>query len=318
MTISLPVTARVLLLALITSAGACAASDDPSVAETEQPATGPSVSSGASSNRSTTTVTVDLFSLRPPTAAADAAALARQITDAETTLRDAITTSEAFALAALTQQVAYRKLGTHPTWDHEVASALPVHLRGIVERNAAARREFRAMHTKLPTALPAWEIVEPAAPDELRASYEAAEREFGIAWQYLAAINLVETGFGRIRGTSTAGAQGPMQFMPATWDAYGGGGDINDTHDAIMGAGRYLAANNGATDIDQALYRYNHSNHYVRGVRLYADLMDEHPHAFLAYYRWGIWYLTERGEVYLPVGYAERAPIPVDEYLARR
>ena len=80
-------------------------------------------------------------------------------------------------------------------------------------------------------------------------AYRAAEAEFGIPWKYLAAINLVETGIGRIRGTSIAGAQGPMQFMPATWEAYGGGGDINDTHDAIRGAARYLAANNGANDI---------------------------------------------------------------------
>ena len=105
--------------------------------------------------------------------------------------------------------------------------------------------------------------------------------------------------------------------MPATWAAYGAGGDVNDVHDAIMGAARYLSANNGAADIDGALYRYNHSDNYVRGVRLYADLLVEHPGAYDAIYLWGIWYTTDQGDLYLPVGYAEAARVPVADYLAR-
>jgi len=108
-----------------------------------------------------------------------------------------------------------------------------------------------------------------------------------------------------------------MQFMPATWAAYGAGGDINDPRDAIMGAARYLAANNGAVDIDNALFRYNHSHRYVRGVKLYADLIAEHPRGFLGYYHWGVWYLTDQGDEYLPVGYEESAPVPIADYRAR-
>ncbi len=196
-------------------------------------------------------------------------------------------------------------------------AALPAELHGAAQGNAAARREFRGMHTKLSSNLPAWRIVEPTPADELLALYQEAEAAFGIPWRYLAAINLVETGTGRIRGTSSAGAQGPMQFMPATWAAYGAGGDINDPRDAIMGAARYLAANNGAVDIDNALFRYNHSNRYVRGVKLYADLIAEHPRGFLGYYHWGVWYLTDQGDEYLPVGYEEAAPVPVADYRAR-
>jgi len=66
-------------------------------------------------------------------------------------------------------------------------------------------------------------IVAPPPADELLGHYRAAGDEFGVDWTYLAAIHLVETRMGRIRGTSTAGAHGPMQFMPATWDAYGEG-----------------------------------------------------------------------------------------------
>jgi membrane-bound lytic murein transglycosylase B len=283
---------------------------------TTAPATTTSTSS-APSTTATTAAPVDLFALRPPAAATDPVALAAQITAAETTIRDPSVEGEALAGAALAQQVAYRQLGSHPDWDAAVLAAVPEGLRRAVDLNAAARREFRAMHTKLGTNVPAWHIVAPAPVDVLMASYEEAQATFGIAWPYLAAINLVETGIGRIRGTSTAGAQGPMQFMPATWAAYGAGGDINDTHDAILGAARYLAANNGAADIDHALYRYNHSQHYVNGVRLYAELIAEHPRAFLGFYHWGVWYVTDQGDIYLPVGYEESVPVPAAEYLAR-
>lgn len=293
----------------------------------ERPATTTTTASTTTTTAPTTTTTaaptttteapVDVHALRPPAAAGDPAGLAAQITTAEMTLRDPAAGREAVAAAALLQQVAYRQLGTHPEWDATVLASVPVGLHQAVTQNAAARREFRAMHRTLSSNLPAWRIVAPEPLEELLALYQEAEAAFGIPWKYLAAINLVETGTGRIRGTSSAGAQGPMQFMPATWEAYGAGGDINDTRDAIMGAARYLAANNGAVDIDNALYRYNHSNRYVRGVKHYADLIAEHPRGFHAYYHWGVWYLTDQGDVYLPVGYEEHAPVPVGEYLSR-
>jgi membrane-bound lytic murein transglycosylase B len=170
------------------------------------------------------------------------------------------------------------------------------------------------MHARPSQTLPAWRIVAPEPADELLAIYREAGDAFDIPWSVLAAINLVETGTGRIRGMSIAGAQGPMQFLPATWAAYGAGGDIEDTHDAIFGAARYLAANNGATDIDHALFRYNHSDRYVRGVKLYAEIIAEHPRAFLGLHQWGVWYASSAGDVYLPVGYEEAAPIPADDY----
>lgn len=316
---------RVAVAGTLLLAAACAARADGSPAALERATTTSSTTTTTAPPTTTTTAPattttaapVDLTALRPPAPAADPVGLARQIADAEQVLRDPASAEPAVAAAALAQQVAYRQLGTHPEWDAPVAAALPDGLRRVAELNAAARRQFRAMHRVLPTKMPAWQIVPPAPADVLMASYQEAEATFGIPWRYLAAINLVETATGRIRGTSVAGAQGPMQFMPATWAAYGGGGDINDPHDAIMGAARYLAANNGAADIGHALYRYNHSDQYVLGVRIYADLIAEHPRAFLAYYHWGVWYTTERGDVYLPVGYQEMAPVPVEEYLAR-
>jgi membrane-bound lytic murein transglycosylase B len=155
----------------------------------------------------------------------------------------------------------------------------------------------------------------PIASDELMGYYHAAEAESGVAWNYLAAINLVETRFGSIVGVSSAGAQGPMQFLPSTFAGYGHGGDINSPRDSIMAAGRYLAANGFTSDRDQAIYRYNHAHEYVQAVDDYAALIND-PAAFAAFYRWDVYYVTTAGDVLLPIGYAEGSPIPVGDYLA--
>jgi membrane-bound lytic murein transglycosylase B len=190
-------------------------------------------------------------------------------------------------------------------------------MHGAVRDNLAARREFRAMHLVLSDSLPAWRIVAPAPANQLLRYYKRGERAYGIGWEYLAAINLVETAMGRIRGTSTAGAQGPMQFLPTTWARWGRG-DINDPGDAIMAAARYLAHDGGARPggMDDALYRYNNSSHYVRGVSLLAGVMKRQPRAYYGYYNWDVYYLTTRGDVRLPVGYHRDRPLPVGRWLA--
>ena len=108
--------------------------------------------------------------------------------------------------------------------------------------------------------VPACLINPPAPADEFLGDYREAESASGVGWNYLAAINLIETHFGSIVAASTAGAQGPMQFLPSTFAAYGAGGDINSPHDSIMAAGRYLAANGFANDRDHANYHYNNAN----------------------------------------------------------
>lgn len=143
-----------------------------------------------------------------------------------------------------------------------------------------------------------------------------AEARFGVPWQVLAAVHLTETRFGRIRGTSTAGARGPMQFLPSTWEAYGLGGDIEDTRDAILGAANYLAANGAARgDLDNALYRYNPTPRYVNAVKAYVERMRADERAFLGYWGWQVFYVTVLGDVWLRVGYealAERPVTPAD------
>jgi murein DD-endopeptidase MepM/ murein hydrolase activator NlpD len=107
---------------------------------------------------------------------------------------------------------------------------------------------------------------------QLAALWRGAGSAYGIQWQVLAAINKVESNFGRNMGPSSAGAVGWMQFMPSTWlrwglDADGDGiADPWRATDAVYAAARYLAAAGGRTDIARAIYAYNHAQWYVDEV----------------------------------------------------
>lgn len=249
-----------------------------------------------------------------PRAALDPAGLADQIVAAERAIRDPATSDDVVAEMARLQQVAYRKLSYEPEWDDQVLALVPPDLAEVVRANVDARREFLGMHTVWPTEVPDWRIVEPEPADALLSYYREAETATGIPWTYLAAINLVETGMGRIRGLSSAGAQGPMQFMPATW-AEVGEGDVDDPHDAILAAARYLVRRGGPADMDRALWGYNNHDNYVRAVTHYADLMAADEMAFRGFYHWEIYFLSELGDLWLPGGYEVVERVPVADYL---
>jgi membrane-bound lytic murein transglycosylase B len=250
-----------------------------------------------------------------PKLSSDPAKLADDLVADEQALRDPAMSETALQAAARRQQAAYRAIGRHDEWDPITRSRIPPSLLEIYDRNVDARRQLGAMaHTK--DTVPPWRIVPPAPADELLGYYHDAEAATGVSWNYLAAINLIETRFGSIDGVSTAGAQGPMQFLPSTFGAYSDGGDIHSPRDSIMAAGRYLAANGFVNDRDRAIFRYNNAREYVRAVDDYAALLAADPTVFGSYYRWDVYYYTTAGDVLLPVGYASTAPIPVETYLA--
>jgi hypothetical protein len=243
-----------------------------------------------------------VFVAAAPTDPAQLDRLADQLAADETALRDPATPAADLAAIARRQQAAYRALSARPDVLPGVLARVPENLRPIVQANVDAGAELRAM-TRPKTDLPPWRILTPPPAEELERDYHQAEDATHVPWAYLAAVHLVETRMGRIRGTSTAGAQGPMQFLPSTWARWGGGGDINDPHDAIMAAGRYLAASGAPADLHKALYAYNHSEHYVRAVTLYAQQIEANPRAYLAYHAWQVYYITPRGDLWLEEGY---------------
>jgi cell wall-associated NlpC family hydrolase len=101
--------------------------------------------------------------------------------------------------------------------------------------------------------------------------YQQAGRSYGIPWTVLAAIGKVESDHGRNDGPSSAGALGPMQFLPSTWATYGEGGNIDNPADAIPAAARYLLANGAPSDLAAAIFAYNHSPDYVSTVLSWAS-----------------------------------------------
>lgn len=246
---------------------------------------------------------------------ADPAALAADLVAADEALRNPSAPEQVLAAAARRQQVAYRTLGAHPEWDAVARPQIPASLLDVYDRNIDARRALMAL-TDPKSSMPPWRVVPPVPANELIAAYRAAEAASGVPWNYLAAINFVETGFGRINGISDDAAAGPMQFLPSTFAAYGNGGDIHSPRDSIMAAGRLLAANGFATNPDKAIWGYNHSDYYVRAVKDYAAVIGGDPAGFAGYYRWDTYYRTTAGDLLLPIGYFSATRIPVEQYLA--
>ena len=120
----------------------------------------------------------------------------------------------------------------------------------------------------------------------LRSFYDEASRRYGVHWSYLAAINFIESNFGRVKDNSSANAQGPMQFLPSTWAEYGQGGNIHDSHDAILAAARYLVANGAPYNMRNAIWHYNNDYDYVDSVESFARAFRSNPGWLDRMYYW--------------------------------
>ncbi len=113
--------------------------------------------------------------------------------------------------------------------------------------------------------------------------YQAAGTQYGVRWEVLAAINEIETDYGRNLNVSYAGALGWMQFIPSSWRAYGvdankdGVKDPYNPVDAIFAAARYLDAAGYSQDPREAIFAYNHADWYVDSVLMRARLIAGVP-----------------------------------------
>jgi soluble lytic murein transglycosylase-like protein len=200
----------------------------------------------------------------------------------------------ALVLQAVTEQRIFGTLALHPALLRAALPMLPAGLRAEALANATAAAKLLSLVQPSSDAV-TFKTRAPLPADTLLADFRAAQARFGVPWQVLAAVNLVESRFGRVVSNSSAGAQGPMQFIPATWAAYGLGGDVHDPHDAIMGAANYLHASGAPADVATALFHYNPASTYVHAVLLYAHEMMRDPRTFYAYYNWQVFVLTPQG-----------------------
>jgi membrane-bound lytic murein transglycosylase B len=197
-------------------------------------------------------------------------------------------------LLALYHQRILRRMAADRALGDAAVSRLPPDVRGEARDTLFARRRLAAI-PRSPGRLPRVRVAAAAPAAQLRRFYAEAERRFRVQWSVLAAVNFVESAFGRIRSASEAGARGPMQFLPSTWRIYGMGGDIDDPRDAILAAANYLRRSGAPGNYDRALFAYNHSIHYVRAVRRLASRMRRDGRSFLVYYAWQVYVRTAGG-----------------------
>jgi len=183
--------------------------------------------------------------------------------------------------AALAEQRIELRLVRDPRLEHGVLAKLPARLARDVADDVAAKRDLARLSPKKPGPPVRLGPALPVA--RLRALYAEAQRRSGVAWQVLAAVNYVESDFGRLREPSASGAQGPMQFMPATWASYGRG-NVHDPHAAILAAARFLRAAGAPADERGALLRYNPSSLYVDAVERYAGRLRRDPASLFVFY----------------------------------
>jgi soluble lytic murein transglycosylase-like protein len=231
------------------------------------------------------------------------APVAKALTQTDAELRAAIVrwtpkTSPAprdLVLYALYEQRLYRLLARDAKLAAATLPSLAPQLRAATRDLLVAHRELFRLTPPLPARAPV--KVGPAAPAAtLLGYYREAQRRFHVPWDVLAAVNFVESKFGKLRNASASGAQGPMQFLPATWARYGLGGDVHDAHDAILGAANYLHASGAPRDVRRALHAYNPSRSYVDAVLRYARRMRVDRLMFYELYNWQVFLKTRHGE----------------------
>jgi hypothetical protein len=187
----------------------------------------------------------------------------------------------AVARPALREQQLELRLADEPGLAKVVLARLPARLARDVRDDVLARRELARLGR--PRPLSAFRVGRALPANRLRAIYLEAARRSGVPWNVLAAVNFVESDFGRVDDRNPAGGHGPMQFLPATWARYGRG-DVHDPRAAVLAAARLLRAAGAPARMRAALRRYNGSAAYADAVIRFAARIRREPSAFLALY----------------------------------
>jgi membrane-bound lytic murein transglycosylase B len=185
-----------------------------------------------------------------------------------------------FRVAVRAEQAVLYRLAADPALAAATIRLVPAGQAPALGHAVDALRALWA-HAGIPEGTPVRVRYEhrPAAPTgipELSTYYRQAAARYGIDWTYLAAINYIESHFGRVNGPSSAGAMGPMQFLPSTWRQYGEG-DIMDARDSIAAAAKYLARNGAPGNMPRAIFRYNNDLDYVDAVEAFAAAIRADP-----------------------------------------
>jgi soluble lytic murein transglycosylase-like protein len=195
-----------------------------------------------------------------------------------------------FRQAARQEELRIYELAGYASVEAAVVPLLPPDIRGSVTDSIAALHSLYTLagidefylvnvHFNHP-------FMDAKPVSALRSYYTEAQQRYGVDWSYLASINFIESNFGRINGPSSAGAMGPMQFMPETWKNYGRGGNIMDPHDSIDAAARYLVHYGAPYNMRLAIWHYNLDYDYVDSVVLFARALRAHPGWLDRMYYW--------------------------------
>ena len=242
--------------------------------------------------------------------------LGAELSIAELTIRDPEVPIETKTAWGRRQQFLYRVLAANPKWVQDAMAEIDPSVADAATRNYEARLALSDLvKTYTPGhEVPAWAIHSPKPPEELLGYYREAAEVTGVPWETLAAINLVETRMGRIDGKSVAGAVGPMQFLPSTWEECCEGDPTLD-RDAIRGAAEYLVDRGAPDDLDKALKGYNRSSDYLIAITHYTNVLTENADAYYGYHAWDVYYLTAMGPVLLAEGYDRDDTMAVETWL---